>query len=87
MIPLQRLRDDPESIRQGARLKGEEAPIDEILEARRAGAAIAHRGGNAPSRTEARVGGDPRRPQRGAAHHARRAQAAHPVGRDGARRL
>jgi seryl-tRNA synthetase len=32
MIPLQRLRDDPESIRQGARLKGEEAPIDEILE-------------------------------------------------------
>ncbi len=32
MIPLQRLRDDPESIREGARLKGEHAPIDEILE-------------------------------------------------------
>ncbi|MBJ7594803.1 MAG: serine--tRNA ligase [Candidatus Dormibacteraeota bacterium] len=31
MIPLQRLRDDPESIREGARLKGEKAPIDEIL--------------------------------------------------------
>jgi seryl-tRNA synthetase len=32
LIPLQRLRDDPDSIREGARLKGEEAPIDEILE-------------------------------------------------------
>nr|MBA3908101.1 serine--tRNA ligase [Pseudonocardiales bacterium] len=32
MIPLQRLRDDPESIREGARLKGEHAPVDEILE-------------------------------------------------------
>ncbi|HSP66041.1 MAG TPA: serine--tRNA ligase [Candidatus Deferrimicrobium sp.] len=32
MIPLQRLRDDPESIRAGARLKGEDAPVDEILE-------------------------------------------------------
>ncbi|MDQ6847797.1 MAG: serine--tRNA ligase [Candidatus Dormibacteraeota bacterium] len=32
MIPLQRLRDDAESIREGARLKGEQAPIDEILE-------------------------------------------------------
>ncbi len=31
MIPLQRLRDDPESVREGARLKGEQAPIDEIL--------------------------------------------------------
>lgn len=31
MIPLQRLRQDPEALRQGARLKGEEAPIDEIL--------------------------------------------------------
>jgi seryl-tRNA synthetase len=32
VIPLQRLRDDPESIREGARLKGEHAPVDEILE-------------------------------------------------------
>ncbi len=32
MIPLQRIRDDPDSIREGARLKGEGAPIDEILE-------------------------------------------------------
>ncbi len=32
MIPLQRLRDDPDAIREGARLKGEDAPIDEILE-------------------------------------------------------
>jgi seryl-tRNA synthetase len=32
VIPLQRLRDDPEAIREGARLKGEETPIDEILE-------------------------------------------------------
>ena len=31
MIPLQRLRDEPELIREGARLKGEEAPVDEIL--------------------------------------------------------
>ncbi len=32
MIPLQRLRDDPDAVREGARLKGEEAPVDEILE-------------------------------------------------------
>ncbi|HYA00597.1 MAG TPA: serine--tRNA ligase [Candidatus Binatia bacterium] len=32
MIPLQSLRDDPERFREGARRKGEEAPIDEILE-------------------------------------------------------
>lgn len=32
MIPLQRLREDPEAIRSGAALKGEAAPIDEILE-------------------------------------------------------
>lgn len=32
MIPLQRLRDEPDAIREGARLKGEQAPIDEILE-------------------------------------------------------
>ena len=32
MIPLQLLRDDPDAIREGARLKGEEAPLDEILE-------------------------------------------------------
>ena len=32
MIPLARLRDDPDAIREGARLKGEDAPIDEILE-------------------------------------------------------
>jgi len=31
VIPLQRLRDDPDAIREGARLKGEDAPIDEIL--------------------------------------------------------
>jgi seryl-tRNA synthetase len=33
MIPLQALREDPERFREGARLKGESAPIDEILEA------------------------------------------------------
>ncbi|HEV3123929.1 MAG TPA: serine--tRNA ligase [Candidatus Dormibacteraeota bacterium] len=32
MIPLQRIRDEPEAIREGARLKGEAAPVDEILE-------------------------------------------------------
>ncbi len=32
MIPLQRLREDPDSIREGGRLKGEAAPVDEILE-------------------------------------------------------
>jgi seryl-tRNA synthetase len=32
VIPLARLRDDAEAIREGARLKGEDAPIDEILE-------------------------------------------------------
>ncbi len=32
MIPMQRLRDDTDAIREGARLKGEQAPIDEILE-------------------------------------------------------
>jgi seryl-tRNA synthetase len=32
MIPLQRLRDEPDAIREGARLKGEDAPVDEILE-------------------------------------------------------
>jgi seryl-tRNA synthetase len=32
VIPLARLRDDADSVREGARLKGEEAPIDEILE-------------------------------------------------------
>jgi len=31
MIPLQRIREDPDAIRQGARLKGEDAPVDEIL--------------------------------------------------------
>ncbi|HEV7679428.1 MAG TPA: serine--tRNA ligase [Candidatus Dormibacteraeota bacterium] len=31
MIPLQRIRDDPDAIRRGAALKGEEAPVDEIL--------------------------------------------------------
>jgi seryl-tRNA synthetase len=32
MIPLARLRDDPDAIREGARLKGEDAPIDDILD-------------------------------------------------------
>jgi len=32
MVPLQRIRDEPEVIREGARLKGEAAPVDEILE-------------------------------------------------------
>jgi seryl-tRNA synthetase len=32
VIPLQRLRDDADAIREGARLKGEDAPIDEILD-------------------------------------------------------
>src|SRR6202050_4040353 len=31
MVPIQRIRDDPESIRDGARRKGESAPIDELL--------------------------------------------------------
>jgi seryl-tRNA synthetase len=32
VIALQRIREDPELIREGARLKGESAPVDEILE-------------------------------------------------------
>jgi seryl-tRNA synthetase len=32
VIALQRIRDEPELIREGARLKGESAPVDEILE-------------------------------------------------------
>lgn len=32
MIALQRIRDEPELIREGGRLKGEPAPVDEILE-------------------------------------------------------
>ena len=31
MIPLQRIREEPDAIREGARLKGEDAPVDEIL--------------------------------------------------------
>jgi seryl-tRNA synthetase len=31
LISLQRIRDEPELIREGARLKGEPAPVDEIL--------------------------------------------------------
>jgi seryl-tRNA synthetase len=31
MLPLQRIRDDPEAVREGARRKGEIAPIDELL--------------------------------------------------------
>ncbi|MBV8445076.1 MAG: serine--tRNA ligase, partial [Candidatus Dormibacteraeota bacterium] len=32
MIPLQRLREEPDVIRDGALRKGESAPIDEILQ-------------------------------------------------------
>ncbi len=31
MLPIQRIRDDPESVRDGARRKGEAAPVDELL--------------------------------------------------------
>ncbi|MFN2581690.1 MAG: serine--tRNA ligase [Candidatus Dormibacteria bacterium] len=31
MLPLQRIRDDPQSVRDGAHRKGESAPVDEIL--------------------------------------------------------
>jgi seryl-tRNA synthetase len=31
MLPLQRIRDDPQAVREGARRKGETAPIDELL--------------------------------------------------------
>ena len=31
MLPIQRIRDDPEAVREGARRKGEAAPIDELL--------------------------------------------------------
>lgn len=31
MLPLQRIRENPESVREGARRKGESAPVDEIL--------------------------------------------------------
>jgi seryl-tRNA synthetase len=31
VIPLQRIREDPDAIRRGAELKGEDAPVDEIL--------------------------------------------------------
>jgi len=44
MLSLQRIRDDPEAVREGARRKGEAAPVDEILrldgEARRLRAAV-----------------------------------------------
>lgn len=33
MLSLQRIRDYPDSVREGARLKGEPAPVDEILQA------------------------------------------------------
>ena len=32
MLQLQRIRDDPDAVRDGARRKGESAPIDELLE-------------------------------------------------------
>ena len=32
MVPLQHIREDPDGIREGARVKGEHAPVDEILE-------------------------------------------------------
>jgi seryl-tRNA synthetase len=32
MLPLQRIRDDPDAVREGARRKGEAAPVDELLE-------------------------------------------------------
>ena len=31
MLSMQRIRDDPDSVRDGARRKGESAPIDELL--------------------------------------------------------
>ncbi len=31
MLPIQRIRDDPELVRDGARRKGEAAPVDELL--------------------------------------------------------
>ncbi|HEX6537739.1 MAG TPA: serine--tRNA ligase [Candidatus Dormibacteraeota bacterium] len=31
MLPLQRIREDPQRVREGARVKGESAPIDDIL--------------------------------------------------------
>src|SRR4029077_20599982 len=31
MLPIARICDDPESVRDGARRKGESAPIDELL--------------------------------------------------------
>src|SRR5262249_19189176 len=31
VVPLQRIREDPDAIREGARIKGESAPVDEIL--------------------------------------------------------
>jgi seryl-tRNA synthetase len=44
MLALQRIRDDPESVREGARRKGEAAPVDELLsvdaEARRLRGAV-----------------------------------------------
>src|SRR2546425_12933285 len=46
MLSLQRIRDDPESVREGARLKGEPAPVDELLrvdtEARSLRTAVEH---------------------------------------------
>ncbi|HEY8672714.1 MAG TPA: serine--tRNA ligase [Candidatus Dormibacteraeota bacterium] len=32
MLQLQRIRDDPDAVREGARRKGETAPVDELLE-------------------------------------------------------
>ena len=33
MLSMQRIRDDPDSVREGARRKGETVPIDELLAA------------------------------------------------------
>ncbi len=69
MIPLQRLRDDPDAIREGARLKGEEAPVDEILEldgrARRLRTEVETLR-SAQKRASAQIRGAPTAEQRGA---------------------
>ena len=72
MIPLQRMRDDPESIREGARLKGEEAPVDEILELDAAARRLRTEVESAARRAEARLGRHPRRADRRPARRARR---------------
>ena len=62
MLPLQRIRDDPEAVRDGARRKGETAPIDELLALDAEARSAAHR------RSSRHAPSSARRPRRCAAN-------------------